>query len=979
MTTATMTARPSAPVRHAPLPAGQEKREAPATWWQTEEPREQVLERTLALPFTADSDANLRTRHRGLIKLLDWLEDQPGRTWQERWMASGAEEAGREWTRVPMQWLADRQRARKYDRADLCCGMIPLLGGQVVRPAYRWLLRQRPSQLLTHIRSVTDPDGFAALKDQYTATGHAGSNDCKNALNRVTWIVASKGGTVHDVTIGDCVELQHAIGEHQTNGYHGKHLFYALLAGLGVFGPDAPARLKTVMLPGQLTPAALVDRQGITCTAIRDLLVDYLTERAVDVDYTTLEDMARTLAGLFWRDLEKHHPGIDSLRLDADIVTAWRERVRMVRDRHGTPIRPRVNAHTVFSWVRTFYQDLARWAVDEPTRWGPWVAPCPVRDSDTDHSKNRARRKAAMDQRTRTLLPALPSLVKAVERQLKDAQTCLATGRETPAGVPFTTPAGETLLRRAGVSSRVYADDPATGRRRDLTVEEERAFWAWAIVEVLRHTGMRIEEALELTHHSFVAYQLPTTGEIVPMLQVAPSKLDQERLLLVSPELGEVLTAIIYRVRRGQQAMPLVSAYDSLERLWSAPMPFLFQRRCGPEDRAIPRNYIYTCLNDAIAASGLTGPGDEQLRYTPHDFRRIFVTDALRSGLPPHIAARICGHRTVDTTLGYAAIYPEDVINTGPSSPAAGRCDPGRSTASRPRRSGRTSWPTSSCGRSPSASAHATSAPPASMNTPASAALSCGPIPSRCPAWRRSTRTCSTGSRRPRNRDGSARSPRSRPASPPPSRSSPPCATSRPGTPPSTWACLISVASSRASTPSSKTRMRRGSPEHYNEGMTVFLCSKCGTAITPELAELAAVPDVSDDERDRDKETRRAPSTVPRGHYAIDPEPWGQPYVVQDDQEDPKPAQSRGPVVCREEGFVISAGSRHTVLVHPDDAAGLQPLPNWENSSGCCGPTGDEGLNRACPCGAPVATLAADCFGPFELHLDPVRTYAFSQ
>lgn len=321
------------------------------------------------------------------------------------------------------------------------------------------------------------------------------------------------------------------------------------------------------------------------------------------------------------------------------------------------------NAARVFSWVRTFYQDLARWAADEPTRWGPWVAPCPVRDSDTDHSKNRARRKAAMDQRTRTLLPALPALVKAVERQHKGAQTCLATGRETPAGAPFTTPAGENLLRRAGVSSRVYADDPATGRCRDLTVEEERAFWAWAIVEVLRHTGMRIEEALELTHHSFVAYQLPTTGEIVPMLQVAPSKLDQERLLLVSPELGEVLTAIIHRVRRGQRAMPLVSAYDSLERLWSAPMPFLFQRRCGPEDRATPRNYIYTCLNDALAASGLTGPGDEQLRYTPHDFRRIFVTDALRSGLPPHIAARICGHRMVDTTLGYAAIYPEDVIN----------------------------------------------------------------------------------------------------------------------------------------------------------------------------------------------------------------------------------------------------------------------------------------------------------------------------
>ncbi|TQJ46329.1 hypothetical protein FBY34_5706 [Streptomyces sp. SLBN-115] len=173
--------------------------------------------------------------------------------------------------------------------------------------------------------------------------------------------------------------------------------------------------------------------------------------------------------------------------------------------------------------------------------------------------------------------------------------------------------------------------------------------------------------------------------------------------------------------------------------------------------------------------------------------------------------------------------------------------------------------------------------------------------------------------------------------------------------------------------------MRSSGPEAYNEGMTIFFCSKCGSAITPELAELAVVPDFSNDERDRDKETRRAPSTVPRGRYAIDPEPWGPPYVAQDDQEDPKPAQSRGLVVCRQGDYVVSAGSRQTVLVHPDDAEGLQPLPNWENSSGCCGPTGDEGLNRACPCGAPVATLAADCWTPYELHLDPVRTYAFSQ
>ena len=51
----------------------------------------------------------------------------------------------------------------------------------------------------------------------------------------------------------------------------------------------------------------------------------------------------------------------------------------------------------------------------------------------------------------------------------------------------------------------------------------------------MRHTGIRIEEMLELAHHSFVAYTLPTTGEVVPMLQITPSKTDAERLLLVSP------------------------------------------------------------------------------------------------------------------------------------------------------------------------------------------------------------------------------------------------------------------------------------------------------------------------------------------------------------------------------------------------------------------------------------------------------------
>ena len=62
-------------------------------------------------------------------------------------------------------------------------------------------------------------------------------------------------------------------------------------------------------------------------------------------------------------------------------------------------------------------------------------------------------------------------------------------------------------------------------------MEEDLAFWAWAAVEVLRMTGVRVEELLEISHHSLVQYRLPATGELVPLLQIIPSKTDAERLL----------------------------------------------------------------------------------------------------------------------------------------------------------------------------------------------------------------------------------------------------------------------------------------------------------------------------------------------------------------------------------------------------------------------------------------------------------------
>ena len=270
-----------------------------------------------------------------------------------------------------------------------------------------------------------------------------------------------------------------------------------------------------------------------------------------------------------------------------------------------------------------------------------------------------------MDQRTRERLPILPALIAATGSQRQATAERLAAAQAAAPGAVFTA-AGQTLRRtittRAGVAS-VWAENPEGGPRRNLTREERRAFWAWAAVEVLRMTGLRVEELTELTHHSLVQYRLPGTGELIPLLHIVPSKTDTERLLVVSPELADVLSAIICRIRDDAGAVPLAVTYDYHERVYGPPMPILFQHRVGLENRQISAPAIRKLLDLALADTGLTGTAGQPLRLIPHDFRRIFITDAVMNGMPPHIAQLVAGHADINTTMGYKAVYPEEAIN----------------------------------------------------------------------------------------------------------------------------------------------------------------------------------------------------------------------------------------------------------------------------------------------------------------------------
>jgi hypothetical protein len=542
----------------------------------------------------------------------------------------------------------------------------------VIRPSLGWLLAPAtPAGLAAEMTRVRDPAGFAALT-VICQENCVNSHTTQLALRRIAAILAAKGGQVADITIGDCLELLQLAGELLRSNDATSPYFYQLLRAAGIFGDTAPPG-QTRKTQGQLSCEQLIDRYAIACRPVRDLLVDYLRERQPAVDYPALHKLSYSLGRLFWRDLELYHPGIASLHLPAEAAAAWKQRMttKTTRTRTGggevTEVTaPRLNAFDHLLTVRAFYLDLAQRAADDPARWGPRAAPCPVRDADiARHGKARSRRKSRMDQRTRERIPVLPALLAKVDADRQAAAGRLRAAGATAPGQLFTV-AGQTLRRpaRAHASAgRTWAQDPDGGKHRDLTLEEHKAFWTWAAVQVLRHTGIRIEELTELSHHSFIQYKLPASGELIPLLQIVPSKTDTERLLVISPELADVLSEIITRIRDQDGTVPLVTAYDYHERVWNPPMPLLFQRRYAGEHHAIGGPAIRELISDALPSTGLTDASGKPLRFVPHDFRRIFITDAIMHGMPPHIAQLIAGHRDIGVTLGYKAVYPEEVIN----------------------------------------------------------------------------------------------------------------------------------------------------------------------------------------------------------------------------------------------------------------------------------------------------------------------------
>lgn len=641
---------PTSPADPAALRAPQPRRRAPNRQHPNHRlGREELAQLAARLP--EQPTATQSYTHRVAVgRVLSWLEQWPGDSWQDRWLLSGSDDLGQGWG--PAGLTAQH-------RGHFTRGLRALIVLRAVQPSYAWLSACRLQGVYGAFRRINQAEAFRRL-DELADQQDGAAEHQEAALNALTRIAIVTGKDLLTEVDG-----QDLTGYAQSRRDH-KHkvaavpFAYELLRSAGGLVGDPPS-MRQAELRGQLTPAQLVDRYDIVNGPVRDVLVHYLTERAAVLDYSSLVEQSQLLARLFWVDLERHHPGISSLHLPAEVAQQWKQRLRTLPNG-----QPRGHTHGVLLAVRSLYLDLVQWSLADPARWAAWAAPCPISASDIrGYQKHTRRTQARMQARTRTLVPVLPQLIAAAEQQLQHATKLLAlTGAATP-GEQFQHQG--QLYRRVAKGKRAdphrLVVQPANGPgpRRDVVVAEGNAFWTWAVIEVLRRTGVRIEELLELTHLSVRQYQAPT-GETVPLLQISPSKTDRERVMPADPDLVAVLARIIRRVRPDTGRVPLLSRYDVQQRVFGPMLPHLFQREFQRRRQVLSPQHVREMLKALAVRAALVDVDGTPLTFTPHDFRRIFATQTVNAGLPIHIAAKLLGHLDLNTTQGYVAVYPEEVI-----------------------------------------------------------------------------------------------------------------------------------------------------------------------------------------------------------------------------------------------------------------------------------------------------------------------------
>jgi len=157
-------------------------------------------------------------------------------------------------------------------------------------------------------------------------------------------------------------------------------------------------------------------------------------------------------------------------------------------------------------------------------------------------------------------------------------------------------------------------------------------------ITLLRRAGLRLGELLDLELNCVIDY-----GPTGTWLRVPLGKLGTERSVPLDAD--TIATLDSWVTQRGPQRPHPNSRTDS-------PCDYLFAER-GQRLRGWR---IRKGLDAAVAAAGLTGPGDLPLRITPHMLRHTYATELANAGMSLQGLMALLGHVTPEMTLRYAVL-----------------------------------------------------------------------------------------------------------------------------------------------------------------------------------------------------------------------------------------------------------------------------------------------------------------------------------
>ena len=189
--------------------------------------------------------------------MIDWLADQPGRTWQERWLSSGADAADAAWREVSTRWLCANGHKSPWRHEALAEALPVAISADVLRPSLCWLVGgglANGGRLVRYLAASRDPEGFTRLATACDDDPGVSPSARSQTIYRAALIVAAKGGTLNDIVVGDVVELLDAQIERRISPPSERMLLYRLLYQMGIFAPGVPATLRALRTAASAAP-----------------------------------------------------------------------------------------------------------------------------------------------------------------------------------------------------------------------------------------------------------------------------------------------------------------------------------------------------------------------------------------------------------------------------------------------------------------------------------------------------------------------------------------------------------------------------------------------------------------------------------------------------------------------------------------------------------------------------------------------------